>query len=186
MDIHTDRLTIRPYTLDDLLARHALMTRAFNSTDTLDDTRAWLTWTIGSYYQFGRMYQPPYGDYAVVHTLTDAVIGSVGLVPTLVPWGVIDELRPPETPMYTHTSPEFGLFWAILPDFWGNGYAPEAGTAFISWVFAGQNAKRVVATTERDNKNSQRVMKKMGMDVYTNSHDAPFWFEVVGVLNRPK
>ncbi len=186
MLLHTDRLSIRPYTLEDLEARHQLITQAFKFTDTLDDTRAWLTWTIASYAQFRRMYQPPYGDYVVVLNSTQAVIGSVGLVPSLIPWGVIDELRPPSISVDYQTNPEFGLFWGILPDYWGNGYAPEAGKAFIKWIFEGQNALRVVATTERTNQSSQQVMKKLGMDIYTNSHDTPFWFEVVGILQNPK
>ncbi|MCL4256464.1 MAG: GNAT family N-acetyltransferase [Anaerolineae bacterium] len=185
MLLHTDRLTIRPYTVDDLQARHDLSTRAFQSESTLEDTRAWLTWTIASYQQFASMYQPPYGDYAIVQTDTQAVIGSVGLVPSLIPWGVVDELRPANTPIHTLTSPEFGLFWGILPEFWGNGYAPEAGKAFINHIFETQSALRVVATTEHDNLNSQRVMKKLGMDMYSNSHKKPFWFEVVGVLGNP-
>mgnify|MGYP000104583665 CR=1 FL=1 len=184
MLIHTDRLTIRPYTHDDLEARHALMTGAFKSTDSVDETREWITWTVGSYHQFGRMYQPPYGDYAVELSANHAVIGSVGLVPSLIPWGVVDELRPASTPMHTRASPEFGLFWGILPELWGNGYAPEAGSAFIKWIFTTQHAGRVVATTERDNANSIRVMKKMGMTVYDNRHGTPFWFEVVGVLDN--
>lgn len=186
MLLHTDRLTIRPYTIDDLDARYALATRAFGVTTDLDAIGDWLKWTIASYQQFAKLHQPPYGDYAVVLNSTQAVIGSVGLVPSLIPWGTIDELRPATTPLHYQTNPEFGLFWGILPDYWGNGYAPEAGKAFINWIFDNLNPQRVVATTERDNHNSQRVMKKLGMDIYTNSHDKPFWFEVVGILENPK
>ncbi|MCU0482643.1 MAG: GNAT family N-acetyltransferase [Anaerolineae bacterium] len=163
-----------------------MTTRAFGIQTTLDATRDWLAWTIASYQQFANLHQPQYGDYAVVLKDTQAVIGSVGLVPSVIPWGVIDELRPPTMPLHYQTSPEFGLFWGILPDYWGNGYATEAGKAFISWIFDTLDAQRVVATTEHDNRNSQRVMQKLGMAVYTNVHKKPFWFEVLGVLANPK
>ncbi len=38
MLLHTDRLTIRPYTADDLQARHDLTTRAFGIQTTLVTT----------------------------------------------------------------------------------------------------------------------------------------------------
>lgn len=186
MLLHTDRLTIRPYTPDDLQARYDLTTRAFGVQTTHQATGEWLAWTIASYKQFASLHQPEYGDYAIVLNSTQAVIGSVGLVPSLIPWGVIDELRPPTTSLHYQTSPEFGLFWGILPDYWGNGYAPEAGKVFIAWIFDTLYAQLVVATTEHNNINSQRVMKKLGMDIYVNSHKKPAWFEVVGALTNPK
>lgn len=45
--------------------------------------------------------------------------------------------------------------------------------------------QRVVATTERANVASQRVMQKLGMKVMINPLADPFWFEVVGVLENP-
>lgn len=178
MGLHfqTDRLLIREYTRDDLASRHALSVGAFNSTDTLDDTAQWLDWCVHNYRALARLYQPPYGDYAVVLPATGEVIGAVGLVPTLVPWGVFEAER------HERVSPEFGLFWAMLPDHWGKGYALEAVKPLVDFLFTTLQANRIVATTEADNVNSQRVMAKLGMTMYRNPTPDPFWFQVMGVL----
>ncbi len=173
------RLTVREYRPDDLEARHALMAEAFGSNDTLEDTRRWLSWTITSYRELARLYQPPYGDYAVV--LGDGtVIGSVGLVPAGVPWAALHGLPRPHL-----VTPEFGLFWAIRPAYQGQGYATEAARALVEYVFAGLNVRRLVATTEHANAASQGVMRRLGMTLFRNPGPEPPWCQVVGVLDHP-
>lgn len=175
----TARLLIRPYRADDLHARHALMNEAFGE-ETLEDTQIWLAWTLKNYDALERLYQPPYGDYAVVLRSTQEVIGTVGLVPSVVPWGVFETPAQPE-----RLTPEFGLFWAVRSAWQGQGYATEAAQGLVQWLRQSFGVARLVATTERTNHSSQAVMRKLGMTLRENPHDAPFWFEVIGVLDNP-
>ncbi len=178
--LYTARLVIRQYRPADLAARHALMAEAFGSDDTLEDTRRWLDWTIASYRELARLYQPPYGDYAVALRGDDVAIGSVGLVPAGVPWGALRGEAGPHL-----ITPEFGLFWAIRTAHQRQGYATEAARALVEFTFAELNVRRLVATTEYDNSASQAVMRRLGMTLYHNPGPELPWFQVVGVLEHP-
>ena len=180
--LETDHLVIREYVLDDLDNRHQLLAEAFGDNGSLDATFSWLDWTIRNYGELATLYQPPYGDRAVVLKSSGEAIGSVGLTPSVVPWNLLENGE--TDPIYT--SPEFGLFYGILPTYWGNGYAREAIQPIIDYTFASLNAKRIVATTEHDNANSQRVMEKLGMRLLKNTTGQHEWCQVVGVLNNPK
>ncbi|MFZ4825912.1 MAG: GNAT family N-acetyltransferase [Phototrophicaceae bacterium] len=176
----TPRLLIREYTQQDLVHRHELTQRAFQITCSIQSIQEWLDWTLAAYRGLERLYQPPYGDYLVALKDNHQAIGSVGFVPSLIPWNVFDSAV--DRSMVDRVSTEMGLYWAIDPDFWGNGYATEAANAFITYVFETLKLKQIVATTEYDNLQSQRVMTKLGMQVLRNPTEEPPWFEVVGVL----
>lgn len=177
----TPRLLIREYAPADLDARHALMAEAFDSDDTLEDTRRWLDWTVASYRELARLYQPPYGDYAVTRREDGAVIGAVGLAPARVPWDVLNGGPQPDL-----VTPEFGLFWAVRTAWQGQGYATEAARALVEHLFDGLLIRRLVATTEHDNLASQAVMRKLGMTLRRNPGPEPEWCQVVGVLDHPR
>lgn len=174
---------IREYVLSETEIHHRLMAEAFESDDTLEQTQTWMEWTVRNYRALESLYQPPYGDYAVILKETGGIIGSVGLVQTIVPWGVFPEYQT-NGAVDLRVSPEFGLFWAIFKDYRGKGYAGEAGKAIIDFAFKSIRARRIVATTEHDNHNSIRVMEKLGMTIKRNPGTEPFWFKVVGVLEN--
>lgn len=182
LKLETQRLIVRDYanTESEINGRHKLSLEGFNSTDTLDDTRAWMAWTVANYQQLAKLYQPPYGDYAIALKSSSEVIGSVGIVQSVVPWGVFD------TEPTTLVTPEFGLFWVIDRAHQGQGYATEAGSAVLAFLFDVWNVKQVIATTERENSASKAVMRKLGMEIMSNPTDTPFWFEIVGVIRNPK
>jgi len=177
---------IRGFRPGDEADRQLLINEAFDSHESLDDARRWVDWTFESDNFHDLMAQPGYGDYAVVMRDTGALVGAIGLVPTMIPWGVFPEFRPTNTPAHSFTTPEYGLFWAVRTHARGRGYATEAAKAFIQKYVCGVlNAARAVAMTEFENKNSQRVMEKLGMRLYRNPQPDPFWFQVVGVLDNP-
>lgn len=184
IDIHTDRLHIRYFKQEDLNSHHQLLVQAFESKKTIEDVQSWLTWTISNYQELARLYQPPYGDYAIELQATGEVIGSVGIVQSVIPWGVLEGKLPEEH--HYLVSPEFGLFWAILPNYQRQGYATEAGRAMIDYLFDEWKVKQVVATTEFDNLPSQKTMEKLGMMLYHNPTKEPFWCQVTGLLRHPK
>ena len=48
------------------------------------------------------------------------------------------------------------------------------------------HTKRIVATTEYDNRASMGVMRKLGMRLERNPFPDPPWFQVVGFLDNPR
>jgi GNAT superfamily N-acetyltransferase len=79
-------------------------------------------------------------------------------------------------------STEFGLFYAVSPDYRRNGYATEAARALIDYAFQHLRLKRVIAETDYDNIASIGVMRKLGMRVENNPLTDPPWLQIVGVL----
>ncbi len=129
------------------------------------------------------MFQPPYGDRAVVLKSTNTVIGAVGYVPCFDVFEQIPGLQRGEAPSDDRVC-EFGLFWAIDPDHQRQGYATEAAQALIDFAFQQLQLKRIIATTEYDNLASQGVMRKLGMTISKNPLPDPPWLQVVGILEH--
>ncbi len=178
--LETPRLRIRPFSEADL-DNCALFRRVvFGLDEPLENARNWLTWTIDSYRELAQLGQPPYADYAVVLKESGAILGSVGIVPTLLPWGALKG-----DPDDRLLSPEIGLFWGILPEFRRRGFALEAAGALLGYLFDDLGARQAVATTERDNIASQRVMAKLGMTLLRNPNPEPHWCQVVGLIEHP-
>lgn len=178
----TQRLVIRPFTPDDLdEAVQVLDDDIYGPAPA--DARAtrerWLAWTVLSYEQLARLYQPPYGDRAVTLRATGEMIGAVGYTPCLHPFGQLGTFM--QAPPMRHSA-EVGLYWAIAPRHRGQGYAAEAGAALVRFAFDELHLQRIVATTEYDNHASQRVMSKLGMRLERNPLAGPPWLQVVGVL----
>ena len=175
--LETERLLVRPYTMDDL-------PNVPQCSDP-DRRREWLEWTVRNYQQLAGLYQPPYGDRAVVLKEAGVLIGSVGYVPSWGPFQRLPSFRQagddPASPLCT---PEMGLFWTLAPEHRGRGYATEAARALIGFAFTDLQARRVVATTEHDNLPSQAVMRRLGMTLEANPLPEPEWFQVVGVLHN--
>jgi RimJ/RimL family protein N-acetyltransferase len=186
--LETARLRVRPLTLDDLDDIHRLLDvelrGAFGSEDakTREERRQWLRWTILGYEEFARLFQPPYGERAIVLRATGRLIGACGFVPCLNAFGLLPGFAPTE-PGGLYTA-EFGLFYAIAPAHQRQGYASEAVKAMIDWAFAELRLRRIVATTGRRNVASIGVMRRVGMRVVENPHPEPPWLQVVGILEH--
>ena len=95
-----------------------------------------MQWTVLGYDELARLYQPPYGDRAVVLKSTQQVIGACGFVPSLGPFGYLPSLRAASQDAFAHLySPEFGLYYALSPAYQRQGYATEAAQALINYAF---------------------------------------------------
>ena len=70
-----------------------------------------------------------------------------------------------------------------LPD-QRNGYAAEAGAALVDFGFTQWQVRRIVATTEYANTASVGVMRRIGMRVDRNPLPAPFFLQVVGIIDN--
>jgi [ribosomal protein S5]-alanine N-acetyltransferase len=188
--LETPRLIIRAFQPDDLHAIHRILDRTFGDgskiadEEALNERRSWLEWSRLSAEWLPKMFQPPYGDRAVVLKQTSEVIGAVGLVPCFDVFEQIpglDRGGPPSADRVT----EMGLFWAIDPDQQRQGYATEAAQALIDFAIQQLRVKRLIATTEYDNAASMGVMRKLGMRIEKNPFPDPPWLQVVGILDHP-
>ncbi len=184
--LETPRLLIREFRLDDLNTIHTILNACFGESP-LDERCEWLEWITRNYVALGRLYQPPYGDRAIVLKETGLLIGSVGFVPCLGPFQLLPSFRLNNQPESRFNQTELGLFWAIAPEHQRKGYASEAAQAMIDYAFNILNLRRIVATTEYDNLASQAVMRRLGMTIEQNPTPGdPPWFQVVGVLANPQ
>lgn len=184
--LETDRLIIRPLTLEDFDPIHAALNSAFGDYP-VEKRRHWLQWTVMNYDALAGLGQPPYGERAVTLKATGELIGAVGVVPAYGPFERLPWFQARlKTPTASHFTPEVGLFWGLRADQQGKGYATEAAHAVVDFLFTRWGLGRVVATTEYDNAASIRVMEKLGMSIQRNPDPTPEWFQVVGILeHRP-
>jgi RimJ/RimL family protein N-acetyltransferase len=184
------RLSVRPFTMEDLADAHRLFDAELDGMDLTEDAGAalaerarWLEWTVLSEEHLAKMHQPPYGDRAIVLKATGELVGSVGFVPCLMPFEQLPYFAVGKQPTsLARSTAEFGLFWAISPTHQRQGYATEAAQAMIDYAFRRAGLKRVVATTEYDNVASIGVIRKLGMTIERNPLPEPPWLQVVGIL----
>lgn len=183
----TGRLEIRPFVMDDLEDVHRIMDfEAKMEPQSLDERRLWLEWTIRSYTELQKLYQPPYGDRAVVLRETGELIGACGLVSSVGPFELLPSFKSKQMPAgEARFTTEMGLFWALGSAFRGHGYATEAARAVIAFAFRDLNMARLIAATEYENRASQNVMRRLGMRIETNPNADPEWFQVIGVIDHP-
>ena len=138
-----------------------------------------------NYKALAKLYQPPYGDRAIVMKHNGQLIGSCGYVPCLMPFEQL-----PNFSYYNvseksgHATTEFGLFYAISPSHQRQGYASEAAQAMVDYAFRHLGLKRIIATTGYDNHGSMGVMRKLGMWIEKNPLGEPPWLQVVGVVEN--
>ena len=188
--LETARLRIRPFVLEDLQAVHRLLDVDAGSVPpvqpaSLGEREDWLRWTVLNYTQLAALYQPPYGDRAVVLKETGALIGACGFVPCLAPFDQYPFFRPEGPQPGARFSTELGLFYAISPAQQRRGYATEAARALVDYAFQSLRLKRVVAMTTYANRASIGVMEKLGMRIERNPFPDPEWAQVTGILEAP-
>ncbi len=186
--LETARLTIRPFSANDLDAAHRLFVSVgwANPNDSLkeqlDLRKDYLEWSALNHLMLARLMQPPYGDRAVVWKENGRLVGIVGVVPA---WGPFEQLPCFGGVANGLNSAEIGLMWATDPAYQGQGVATEAAQALVRFLFQELRVRRLVALTGHDNLASQAVMRKLGMTLAQNPSPNPPWFQVVGVLENP-
>jgi RimJ/RimL family protein N-acetyltransferase len=168
--LHTPRLIVRELVAGD---------RAAVEHVAGGDRERWLRFTTLAYEQLDELRQPPYGERGVELRESGEMIGLVGLVPALGPFGLLPSWPEPGG----RHRPEVGLYWAVAPEHRRRGIAAEAAAALIAYAFAEVGLARVVATTEYGNVASIGVMRRLGMRIERNPAPEPAWFQVVGVLD---
>ena len=145
MIIETDRLRLRRLSVDDV----EFILRLLNEPSfiqnigdrgvrTVDDARGYIVkGPITSYEKFG------FGLWMVETKSPVAPIGICGLLKR-------DALE------------DVDIGYALLPEFWSQGYALEAASAVVLYAREKLGLKRVAAVTNSDNQSSIRLLEKMG------------------------
>jgi ribosomal-protein-alanine N-acetyltransferase len=144
--LRTERLLIRRYTPADLEDLHAFfstpsVTRHTNLPTgmTIRETGEFLTMILDAYDT-----EEPIAAFAVERKEDETVIGSCG-------FAEVEE------------SGDYQIFYAFLPAFRGRGYATEAASQLLEFLFTDTKADRVVAAVAPENPESGRVAERTGM-----------------------
>lgn len=80
---------------------------------------------------------------------------------------------------YFHESPQLELLFGIAPNYWGQGLAAEVAKAMIKYGFECLGFQRIMASADRENTASLRVMEKAGMKLerteYNNNVETVYY-----------
>ncbi len=147
MILETARLQLRMLSLDDA----AFILRLLNEPSfiqnigdrgvrTIDDAGAYIVkGPIASYEKFG------FGLWIVETKSAGLPIGICGLLKR----DVLDDVD---------------IGYALLPEFWSQGYALESASAVLAYAREKFGSKRVLAVVNPDNQSSIRLLEKMGFE----------------------
>jgi ribosomal-protein-alanine N-acetyltransferase len=146
--IETDRLLLRPFTLDDAEALHSAI---FSDPDVMEFMPGGIpravkqTERVIEYY-IDHWQQRDYGVWAVVHKEDDKLIGQAGL-------NFIDEISQTE------------VLYAFAKPYWAQGLATEAARASCRYAYRSDiGITKVIALVHPDNTYSKKVIDKLGME----------------------
>jgi ribosomal-protein-alanine N-acetyltransferase len=155
----TERLAVRPKTLTDSEALHAVygdrtvMRFSGGSFATLQQTRDFVVSHMRHHETHG------FSMWTLVERGAQRPIGDVGF-------------------LAYEAGVEIG--WHLRRSAWGQGYATEAARACLSYGFERLGFVRVSAFTERANTRSLKVIDKLGMQLVRDGADGvPAWGEYV-------
>ena len=154
--LETERLVLRPLLANDLdalaelHAQEAFWRHPFGRAWSRDETQAFLERTVQRYSD------PGMAVSAVVLRSTGELAGWAGLS---VP-GFLPEILP---------AVEVG--WRLGQQLWGQGYATEAGAAWVRYGFEELGLAEIVSIYEPDNIASGAVMRRLGFTLeHVTSH----------------
>jgi RimJ/RimL family protein N-acetyltransferase len=154
----TERLVLRPFTLDDLPALAAIHAEPsfwwypLRGPMSEADTTSFLVRVTGRYQDDG------FGVEALEDRASGTLIGWAGLaVPHFLP-----EILP---------AVEVG--WRLSERWRGRGLALEAGAAAVDWGFTDGGLERIVSIYEPENVASGRVMEKLGFTLERTTAGTP-------------
>lgn len=152
----TERLILRPLTLDDIphwmpFMQSAEALRYFPGFETKDADQNAVTWIKGQLERYG---MGRFGMEALIEKQSGVFVGQCGLL-----------LQTVEDEHYL----EIG--YSLLPKHWGKGYATEAATFLRNLAFEHALAEEVISLIHPDNTPSQAVAQRNGMKLLRTS----FW-----------
>jgi len=143
--LETERLLLRPWSLDDIDALHQI----------------WTNPQVRRYLWDDEVISRQRAAAAVEAGVAAANRNGVGL------WCVLTKLAGALTGFcgfrFIGDSPDIELLYGLLPDYWGQGLATEATRAALAYGFGAALFTRVYMRTDVPNRASVRVMERLGM-----------------------
>lgn len=145
LPIETERLLIRPFTLEDIAPAYIMnldpdvneFTGDGGIVSRAEIERRITEDVLGDYAKYG------FGRWAVVWKETGQFIGFVGF-------------------KYLSDIDEVDIGYRFMKAYWGKGIATEAGKACLSIGFSDLKLNRIIAWVLPENKASIRVLEKLG------------------------
>ena len=139
--LETERLTLRPMTLDDmddmfLILGHegAMHYIPYETHQSIEQTK--------QFYE-SRLSAHPLSQWAILLKGQDRVIGAINFINARI----------------------FGMGYILHPDFWGKGITVEASRAMIDYAFANFEHDRIELWIDETNVASFSVARKLGFQV---------------------
>lgn len=142
LELHTERLLLRPFHIDDV-----------------DDVYAYATDP-----EWARYNQPvpqPYTRHHAEQFVESCVLAdrNVHVEFALVLSGrVVGSVR-----LSFRGEGRAVLGYSLAREHWGNGLVPEALRAIFDWAFATRQVEQIITSADERNRRSWRVMEKLGM-----------------------
>jgi ribosomal-protein-alanine N-acetyltransferase len=167
--IETERLILRPLTMDDLddlfaLYRDPEVRRYFpDGTQSYEQTKEELEWIIDVYYG-----KHGFGLWATIHKPSGAFIGRCGLLP----WTIDGQ-------------DDVEVAYLLGQEYWGQGLATEAARAIVDYAFARLPVTRLICMTDPLNHASQNVARKVGMTLVNDNLVDKYGVSYLFALPRP-
>jgi len=153
--LETERLLLRPPTEDDLDAWTAILSHPDVSRFLQHSTRPEVVAHIRTVQR--RHAIDGFGLLAVVRKDDSRVVGRAGLL-------VWDRRTwTPTTLRDAGHRAEVEIGWALDPEFWGRGYATEAGAASRDYALDELGRPRVISLIAHGNERSVNVAEKLGL-----------------------
>ena len=148
-ELHTDRLVLRPWKLDDdeaALGAYGDVRVARWLTPAMDRVRdpAAMRLVLQQWLAEDARMPPPAGRWSIELREEGRLIGGATLLPL-----------PPDE--------EYEIGWQLHPDTWGQGYATETGLALAQWAFK-QGIEQVIALVRPANTRALAMVRRIGME----------------------
>ena len=146
--LETEYLILRPFKDDDVDDYFGVLDspevrRWLHIPESLDRSDAWqqMAWFVGQWELRGT------GHWALEEKKSGQFVGRAGL-------------HRPER----HDWPGVEVGWLLHPDYWGRGYATEAGAAAVRYGFEDLQVDKLFSCILPENHRSQAVAKRLGFE----------------------
>ncbi|MBI1256620.1 MAG: GNAT family N-acetyltransferase [Chloroflexi bacterium] len=145
--LETERLRLRPFSLDDVDAYYAGISSDAEVMRYLPGSqprqRSDSEWVINYFIRHAELHG--FGIWAVEEKASGLLIGHTGLE-------------------YIPSAPQVEIAYTFAKAYWGRGYATEAAAASLSYGFEAINLAEIYGLAFLENTASQNVMRKIGME----------------------